>query len=141
MATPSRVTPTAGIAFKQHPLEGKKGVCFEKCFILNITFPAHIKADMVTAKATLYNADAAITPFSDADPAPRLIAPERTTSQLMRVGLDGSQEFELEFWSLAINRAGRFCIRFDVDYYYKLNPRRCYGVRYSYNMNIADFSF
>ncbi|KIH92437.1 hypothetical protein SPBR_03337 [Sporothrix brasiliensis 5110] len=141
MVAPSRITPTGGISFAQHPMEGKKGVRFEHCFKLRITFPAHVKADMVTAKATLYNADAAITPYADADPAPRLIAPERTSSRLLRMGVDGSRQFELEFWSLAINRAGRFCVRFDVDYYYKLNPRRAYGVRYSYNINIADFSF
>jgi hypothetical protein len=89
----------------------------------------------------LWTATILITPYSDADPAARLIAPERTSSQLLRVGKDGSRVFELEFWSLAINRAGRFCIRFDVDYYCKLNPKKFHGVRYSYNMNIADFTF
>ena len=141
MVAPSRITPTGGITFLQHSIEGKKGVRFERCFKLLITFPANIKADMVTAKASLINADAGITPACDADPSPLLIAPERTSSQLLRVVADGSRQFELEFWSMAINRAGRFCIRFDVDYYCKLNPKKFFGLRYSYNMNIADFSY
>lgn len=141
MVAPSRITPTSGITFLQHPSEGKKGVRFDKCFKLLITFPAHIKADMVTAKASQINADAGITPVSDSDPSPLLIAPERTSSQLLQVGADGSRQFELEFWSLAVNRAGRFCIRFDMDYYCKLSPKKFYGLRYSYNMKIADFSF
>ncbi|CAK7221848.1 hypothetical protein SBRCBS47491_004668 [Sporothrix bragantina] len=76
---------------------------------------------MVTATASLANSDALSTAVRHSNreyDGPTvdylLTASTMTTSKLLRINSHGQREFELEFWNLAVNRAGTFCIRFDV---------------------------
>ncbi|CAK7216601.1 hypothetical protein SCUCBS95973_002862 [Sporothrix curviconia] len=155
--TSSALNLPGGVASPANAMAfGTKGCRLKPCFKLLVKFPADIEADMVTAHASLSSADAPFTAvrspghngeyseyseYSGPSVAPLLRAATATTSRLRRINRRGEREFELEFWSLAVNRAGTYCVRFDVYYYCKLNLVAFYGVRFSYNFPVADMKW
>lgn len=135
-----RIRPPASITSLQHALQGEKGIRLRPSFKLLIKFPPDIEADMVTVIAQLRQDDMLSSPVTDPDGI-ALTQKEVTSSRLLRINASGEREFEVEFNRMSINRAGRFCVRFDVDYFCRLQPRRFYGLRHSYNFFVVNFSF
>ncbi len=116
---------------------------FDPRVTLYVMLPANMPADMVTAKATLVDAETR-------EPVPetaakvrgsRLLGGREVTVLEKDVEDDGVQAFEVEFYFLVVNTVGHFRLRFDVEYYNKLDPCQYYGSRISDPFEVKAFMY